>query len=220
MTPKPKRYQDQRCLHFITFSCFQRRPLLDAPQARDVFEGDLERVRRWYGCFITGYVVMPEHVHLLISEPERGKLSLVIQMLKQITSQKLRPKDLRRFWQVRYYDFPVWSEKKRMEKLRYIHRNPVKRGLVSHPEEWKWSSFPSWATGAEGLVEIECSWTARKRERVGIAPASVEAHPPAQNAGRAGQPRSDSANGWCLSLDSPVYLQDRVHVPNESLLLR
>ena len=66
---------------------------------------------------------MPEHVHLLIGEPERSKLSMAIQMLKQITSQKLRAKHLPRFWQVRYYDFPVWSEAKRIEKLRYIHRN-------------------------------------------------------------------------------------------------
>ena len=107
MNPKPKRYQHQGCLHFITFRCFQRRPLLDSPQSREIFESELERVRRWYGCYITGYVVMPEHVHLLISEPERSQLSVVIQMLKQITSRELRPSGLRRFWQVRYYDFPV-----------------------------------------------------------------------------------------------------------------
>jgi len=53
---------------------------------------------------------MPEHVHLLISEPGRGELAVVMQMLKQITSRKLRPADLPRFGQVRYYDFPVWSE--------------------------------------------------------------------------------------------------------------
>lgn len=70
-------------------------------------------------------------------------------MLKQITSRKLRPSELLRFWQVRYYDFPVWSEAKRIEKLRYIHRNPVRRGLVERPEDWEWSSFLQWATGAE-----------------------------------------------------------------------
>ncbi len=57
---------------------------------------------------------MPEHVHLLISEPEWSQLSVAIQMLKQITSQKLRPRNLPRFWQVRYYDFPVWTEAKRI----------------------------------------------------------------------------------------------------------
>jgi putative transposase len=103
---KPVRYQNQGCLHFITFSCYQRMKLLDTAAARDTFEHELERVRRWYGCAVAGYVVMPEHVHLLIGEPEHGKLSLVIQMLKQITSRKLRPAGQPQFWQVRYYDFP------------------------------------------------------------------------------------------------------------------
>jgi len=185
---KPVRYQDQRCLHFITFSCYRRMSLLDRAAARDVFEVELERVRRWYGCFVTGYVVMPEHVHLLLSESERGKLSLVIQMLKQITSRKLKPADQGRFWPVRYYDFPVWTEAKRIEKLRYIHRNPVSRGLVQRPEEWKWSSFVHYATGMEGTVEIESQWTARRRERLGVIPVVAIAHPPAKNAGRVGQP--------------------------------
>jgi hypothetical protein len=58
MGPKPKRYQQQRCQHFITFSCYQRKPLLDSATARETFERELERVRRWYGCYVTGYVVM------------------------------------------------------------------------------------------------------------------------------------------------------------------
>jgi hypothetical protein len=114
---------------------------------------------------------MPEHVHLLISEPERSQLSVVIQMLKQITSHELKAAATPRFWQIRYYDFLVWSEKKRIEKLRYIHRNPVKRGLVARPEDWRWSSFVHYATGTEGIVEIESQWTARQRERMGIYPA-------------------------------------------------
>jgi len=65
------RYQNQRCLHFITFSCYYRMPLLDRLTAKEGFEGTLERVRVWYGCYIPGCVVMPQHVHLLISEPER-----------------------------------------------------------------------------------------------------------------------------------------------------
>jgi putative transposase len=144
-------------------------PLLDSAVVRETFERELERVRCWYGCYVTAYVVMPEHVHLLISEPERSTLSVVIQMLKQITSRKLKPVGALRFWQARYYDFPVWSERKRVEKLRYIHRNPVKRGLVARPEDWQWSSFMQWATGCVGTVEIECPSTALKRERMGMA---------------------------------------------------
>jgi len=163
--------------------------LLNSATARATFEHELERVRCWYGCYITGYVVMPEHVHLLMSEPERGDLSVVMQMLKQITSHKLRRPGLPRFWQVRYYDVPVWSERKRVEKLRYIHRNPVERGLVARPEDWEWSSFCQWATGRQGRVEVESQWTARRREPMGIVPAIRLAHPPANNAGRVGQPQ-------------------------------
>ena len=186
-----KRYQQTRQLHFVTFSCYHRKTLFADPRPCDLFVQTLETVRSWYGFWLVGYVVMPEHVHLLISEPERSKLSVMIQMLKQITSQKLRAKHLPRFWQVRYYDFPVWSEAKRIEKLRYIHCNPVKRGLVERPEDWKWSSFVHYATGAKGIVEIESQWTARRREQMGVV-LVARAHPPAKNAGRVGQPNKES----------------------------
>jgi len=57
-------------------------------------------------------------------------------------------------WQPRFYDFNVWTEHKRIEKLRYMHRNPVKRGLVEQPEQWRWSSYRSYASGEVGLVRI------------------------------------------------------------------
>lgn len=180
-----KRFQNTGHLHYLTFTCYHRLPLLATPEARDTFERVLERVRRWYGFCITGYVVMPEHVHLLSSEPERAPLATAMQMLKQIVARKLSHEGgppFRRqlakggdvessepFWQRRYYDFNVWSEAKRIEKLRYMHRNPVKRGLVDRPEDWAWSSFRHYATGVEGVVEIESEWTARKRERMGLA---------------------------------------------------
>ena len=127
----------------------------------------LERVRKWYGFYVAGYVVMPEHVHLLISEPERGTLALCLQMLKQVVSRKLGvPHGMEPFWQPRYYDFSVRSERKLIEKLRYIHRNPVKRGLVASPDDWAWSSFPQYVTDEYGRVEIESQWTARERERL------------------------------------------------------
>jgi hypothetical protein len=69
------------------------------------------------------------------------------------------------FWQKRYYDFNVRNESQFVEKLRYIYHNPAKRGLCAREEDWEWSSFPPCATGCAGTVEIECEWTARKRER-------------------------------------------------------
>ena len=89
-------------------------------------------------------------------------------MLKQVVARKLRVASAHEpFWQPRYYDFNVWSERKRVEKLRYLHRNPVKRGLVASAEDWAWSSFRHYVTGEEVGAEIESQWTARKRERLG-----------------------------------------------------
>jgi putative transposase len=163
-----KRFQEARCLHFVTFSCYQRAPRLGMPRACDIFEQTLERTRRWYGFYIAGYVVMPEHVHLLITEPERAKLSVALQMLKQNVARRLHEPEGGSLWQPRYYDFNVWSEAKRIEKLRYMHRNPVKRGLVASPEDWPWSSFRHYVSGVEEAVEIESRWTTRKRELLGV----------------------------------------------------
>ena len=157
------RYQRCGCFHFLTFSCYRRQALLGTARAYSIFESVLEAVRVGYGFVVAGYVLMPEHIHLLVSEPSRSSLSIAIQVLKQQSSRKLKQGGAVQFWQRRYYDFNVWSEEKRVEKLRYMHRNPVKRGLVERPEQWAWSSFRHYANGQPGTVEIESHWTASRR---------------------------------------------------------
>ena len=154
------RYHHTGNFHFITFSCFHRLPHLGSAAARDLLENALERTRRSHRFVDAGYVVMPEHVHLLMGEPLKGTIAGVIHALK--LSVTLRRSE-RPFWQARYYDFNVRTPEKRVEKLRYMHRNPVKRGLVAKPEDWAWSSFLHCATGREGTVEIESEWTAARR---------------------------------------------------------
>ena len=158
-----KRYQQTGDFHFITFSCYQRLPYLAAPLAKQTFEEILETLRKRHGFYIAGYVLMPEHVHLLLSEPKQIPLASMIRVLKGETSKCLKgTRD--QFWQRRYYDFNVFTEDKRVEKLRYMHRNPVVRGLVEKPEDYPWSSFHNWSTGEPGRVEIESQLTARRRE--------------------------------------------------------
>jgi putative transposase len=136
----------------------------------------LERTRRKYGFFVCGYVVMPEHVHLLLSEPEHGSLATALQAMKQAVSKALGSGDGQAFWQARYYDFNVFSARKRIEKLRYIHRNPVTRGLCAELKDWPWSSFRHYLTGEEGNIEIESKWTAGKREQLrGVLTVKVKA---------------------------------------------
>jgi len=162
-----KRYYGSDHLHFLTCSCYHRQPWLDTPRRRDVFQRILEEARQRYRFVVVGYVVMPDHIHLLISEPAHGTPSTVMQVLKQRYARRvlrkrrhksgqgeLWPDDERRVWQRRFYDFNVWSERKRVEKLRYMHRNPVRRGLVPEPELWEWSSYRSYALQEEGAVKL------------------------------------------------------------------
>jgi REP element-mobilizing transposase RayT len=111
---------------------------------------------------------MPEHIHLLLSEPqqdtssdrtaplkpkpglsgppvllsepEKDTLADALKSLKQGVSRRLIG-DANHFWQKRYYDFNIRNYQQFVEKLRYIHRNPVKAGLCERPEDWEWSSF-------------------------------------------------------------------------------
>jgi len=136
--------------------------LLGTARTRDYFVSILAEVRTKYSFQLIGYVVMPEHIHLLITEPGKGNPSKVLQVLKQRVSRILLAKRRnsnhpaeQHFWQRRFYDFNVWTGGKLTEKLEYMHMNPVKRGLVSHPKDWPWSSFSFYADGQRGLVRID-----------------------------------------------------------------
>jgi putative transposase len=163
-----------RHLHFITCSCYRRLPLFASARAKNLFVKILGEVRDRYGSALAGYVVMPNHIHLLISEPTKGTPSSVMQVLKQRVSRRLRRKPrktsfsgqlklpfreaqdfLPRFWQPRFYDFNVWSQTKFVEKLHYMHMNPLKTRLVAHPRDWPWSSFSFYAKKESGLLRID-----------------------------------------------------------------
>ena len=173
MPTRLKRYYGKGDLHFITFSCYRRLPLLKTARARDIFVKELAKVRDEMGFRLTGYVVMPEHVHLLINEPKQGTPSTVLQKLKLRVARKLRRRrrsgstaqlrlpfddageSLRAFWQARFYDFNVYTKGKKREKLNYMHANPVIRGLVKHPKDWPWSSWGFYWGGEAGLMSID-----------------------------------------------------------------
>ena len=165
-----KRYYGTGGLHFLTWSCYRRSPLL-TNSARDLLLAVLELMRKRYQFVVIGYVVMPEHIHLLISEPQIGNPSTVVQAVKLGFSQRwFRTAGFSgQFWQRRFYDFNLWSQRKEVEKLKYMHRNPLVRGLVADPAAWPWSSYRSYACGEAGPVRIN-DWTGWEEEiRVGTA---------------------------------------------------
>jgi putative transposase len=137
--------------HFITFSCYDRRPYLGSSESRDLFEHALERTRHKYQFNILAYVIMPEHVHLLVTEPQTEPLSKALQSLKLSVSKRSQQ---RPFWQDRYYDFNVFTNRKQIEKIKYIHRNPVTRGLVLRPEDWPHSSYLTYLLREQRTVQI------------------------------------------------------------------
>jgi REP-associated tyrosine transposase len=205
-----RRFHESGQCHFVTFSCYRRRPYFAAAEVFDLFVQCLEDMRLRFDVSVYGYVVMPEHVHLLLSEPaafagdystaqvsaqktganlgHRALLAEAMHYLKlsfakrarrlrssssassctQVSAQRTGANLghlLGSFWEKRYYDRNVRDYYEFTVKLRYLHRNPVKRGLVRAPEEWKWSSFRHYALREVGVMEIESEWTARDRER-------------------------------------------------------
>lgn len=115
---------------------------------------------------VVGYVMMPI-TFICCSEPERGTPSTIIREVKQRFArwvselQAAQPEASLAMARTRtacmaeaIYDFHVWSGRKRVEKLRYMHRNPVKEGLVQEPEQWVWSSYRNYAYDEPGMVKI------------------------------------------------------------------
>ena len=169
--PGLHRYYGAGYLHYITTSCYRRRAWLATEPSRDLFVEVLEQVRRRYHFVVVGYVVMPQHVHLLLSEPERGNPSVVMQAIKQgfarrllgrlranrdprqgdLWNQSLNPQHV---WQRRFYNFVARTDEKRQEELHYIHQNPVRASLALEPWQWRWSSAPHYLQGESGPVLV------------------------------------------------------------------
>jgi putative transposase len=151
-------------------SCYRRIPLLRTIGARNVFAEALGAIRDRYKFSLVGYVLMPEYVPLLFSEPPESTPSIDLKVLKQRVARDLRKDkskppidqlhmdfmtgdaELPGFWEPRFPDFKMYSGYKVREKLEYMHEKPVKRGLVKNAGEWVWSSFWFYEKGEQGLV--------------------------------------------------------------------
>jgi putative transposase len=145
------RYHHTGDLHFITISCYRHTNILGTKAARNTLQKILEETRQKYNFQILGYVFLSNHIHLLISEPENAQLSTAIQVMKQRFSRTRKEEFV---WEPRYHDFNVFTESKRIEKLRYMHRNPIKAGLTEQPDQWPWSSYRAYANDEPHPVQI------------------------------------------------------------------
>ena len=144
---------DELYAHFITFSCYRRRRLLDHDQPKRILLGMLNHQLDRFTAKCVGFVVLPNHVHAIVWFPRTGELSRFMHGWKRMSSFKIRawyenhaanyfndfgPGD--KFWQPKYYSFEIYSRTKLEEKLDYMHLNPVRAGFVQRAVDWKWSS--------------------------------------------------------------------------------
>jgi len=146
-------YDRDKHVHFVTFSCYKRRQLLQHDQAKRIVIGHLCSQLTRHKGLCTGFVIMPDHVHALLWFPQIEQLSRFMNAWKGLSSQRIKTHYRTHFpsywqqidtddpvWQARYYGFNIWSRRKLEEKLDYIHLNPVRAGLVERAEDWTWGS--------------------------------------------------------------------------------
>ena len=148
-----RHYDNEGTARFVTFNCYRSLPSLVTQRARQIFIEYLEMTRCKHRFRILGYVIMPEHVHLVLHPPDGMKLGLVIREIKsrsarQWFSESPPPTvNVRRvFWQRRCYDHNCRTIRAVREKINYCHTDPVRRGLVKEPGQWQWSSY-NWYQG-------------------------------------------------------------------------
>jgi putative transposase len=158
---KLRHYDNLDTARFITFSCFRRQPNLSNDSTKELFIAELNNARVKYRLRILGYVIMPEHVHLVLVPPEKSKLGLIIGALKSLIAKKYfvqngKPDNVRGvFWERRCYDHNCRTTETVLEKINYCHNNPVKRKMAESPSEYRWSSY-NWYQGVRDVpLEID-----------------------------------------------------------------
>jgi putative transposase len=173
-TPKYQRLNIQGHAHELTFSCYKRQPFLKGDKINILLADAIERASNIHNFDVWAYVFMPEHVHLMIFPlDEEYSTSNILRSIKQSVSRKVinklkeqNSKKLQllatgsrhpeyRFWQDGGgYDRNYCEAGEIRKQVDYIHANPVRRGFVDNPVDWKWSSAKDWTSGEDGPCRI------------------------------------------------------------------
>lgn len=145
---------------FQTFNVHNQLPLLTDNGIRQIIINEIDNARNKFGFRLIAYVLMPEHVHIVLIPKANSKVGFIIGEIKRFSSKRIHEYLIKQksklleklivkrndiaqfvFWQRRCYDHNIRSEKAMWEKVNYCHNNPVKRGMVKSPADWKWSSY-------------------------------------------------------------------------------
>ncbi|MHB1002159.1 MAG: transposase [Armatimonadota bacterium] len=141
------------CLHFCTYTVRDWRPIL-IENVKDALYEEWDKARTHYSVRICAYVIMPDHVHMMLWSEDGKNVELFLRRILGQTSKRFRT-DGKRFWKERPRVFPVYTESVAHVKIEYIHNNPVKRGLVGDSSGWLDSSFKQLIMG-DSKVPFVC----------------------------------------------------------------
>jgi len=151
--PKRQILDEPGGYHFVTFSNFQRRQFLAPERTRSIVVEVLQTCLETHRANCHGFVVMPNHVHAILSVAPESTIASFLQAWKKTSSYRIKrfyAQELTKYhdlcpddcpvWQAKYYDFNLESDQKYLEKLDYMHDNPVVAGLALTILDWMWSS--------------------------------------------------------------------------------
>ena len=171
-----RHFDDPGQIHFLTFSCFRQNPFFKSNRAKQWLVEALVTAREKHHFALIAYVIMPEHAHFLIQPLLREyDTAAILKSIKQSVSRKAKrfleekdsawlgkltvrrgTRDVFHFWQAGPgYDRNIRDDEELLEKMQYIHNNPVKRGLVAVPEDWDWSSAGWYLGRHDGKIPID-----------------------------------------------------------------
>ncbi len=164
--PKLRHYDHLNIARFVTFCCYRRHKFLVTEPVNLTFLEALQAICLRHSLRLFGYVIMPEHVHLVLQPPDTIKLGPIIGELKSTSAARIifdrsirfpaicrvrkNGRTRKIFWQPRCYDHNCRSNKTVIEKINYCHNNPVSRGYVDESGEWRWSSY-NWYAGKQDV---------------------------------------------------------------------
>ncbi len=167
--PRREVYDEERHAHFVTFSCYHRRRLLDDDRAKHIVAGRLASELPIHAGTCIGYVIMPDHIHTIVWFSEPRRLSQFLKQWKQRSSAEIKKLFRDRLvhyaasielsqpvWQRKFYSFNLYRAQKMREKLDYMHANPVRAGLVERACDWRWSSARYYELRQE--VDVPVRW--------------------------------------------------------------
>jgi REP element-mobilizing transposase RayT len=165
--------------HFITWTITGWLPIFLSDSYCSVITNSLEYCRREKGLLVNGYVIMPTHVHAIVSSSDGSNLSDILRDARKFTAKEIvrhlkndgnklfdwffrdsakkdgRPEGSYKVWEGGFHPEALESEKFVVQKLEYIHQNPVRKGLVEKQEYWKYSSAGFYINNIQGPMDFD-----------------------------------------------------------------